>query len=324
MINKRLESLDIAKGLLIILVVLGHSTFEFTDIIYWFHMPAFFIISGLLYKEKTLKLIKLFTSLFIPFLVYIILNVFIRCITNPNFEGINDVTMLLERHLYNGKVIGGVFWYIPVFFMTKVMFDSLYKVFEKQIWVIMFICYGAAHLISIYLIPDLNNYFNTSKTLVLPWDLDVVLMAVWYYYIGFLIKNFVSKIDYKIAMFTFILCIGFILANGIFDINYHLDMKYSYYKALILDTFIPLLFTIFTLALSSLILKSKLNNLFSYIGKKSMYIMFLHIPICASILEINNYIIFTIVGVVIPLGIAFVIEQNRYTTYIFTGKQPSM
>ena len=49
--RKRLDYLDIAKGLLIISVVLCHSPFENAYILYWFHMPAFFIISGMLYKR---------------------------------------------------------------------------------------------------------------------------------------------------------------------------------------------------------------------------------------------------------------------------------
>ena len=46
--RKRLDYLDIAKGLLIISVVLCHSPFENAQYLYWFHMPAFFIISGML------------------------------------------------------------------------------------------------------------------------------------------------------------------------------------------------------------------------------------------------------------------------------------
>ncbi|MDC4245919.1 acyltransferase family protein [Clostridium perfringens] len=49
--RKRLDYLDIAKGLLIISVVLCHSPFENAYYLYWFHMPAFFIISGMLYKR---------------------------------------------------------------------------------------------------------------------------------------------------------------------------------------------------------------------------------------------------------------------------------
>lgn len=68
--KKRIEWIDIAKGLLIILVVMGHVTSSYHaanmysnapllnfshQLIYSFHMPAFMFISGLLFRAKTDK-----------------------------------------------------------------------------------------------------------------------------------------------------------------------------------------------------------------------------------------------------------------------------
>lgn len=55
----RMLYIDISKGILIILVVIGHIlNFEYfltksiKTIIYTFHMPAFFVISGILIKPE--------------------------------------------------------------------------------------------------------------------------------------------------------------------------------------------------------------------------------------------------------------------------------
>ena len=60
--NGRLAYIDIAKGILIILVVIGHIlkgsvfvTKAMIRIINAFHMPAFFIISGFLTNEAKLR-----------------------------------------------------------------------------------------------------------------------------------------------------------------------------------------------------------------------------------------------------------------------------
>ena len=55
--TKRIEWIDIAKGIGIILVVIGHISQikVLNDIIYSFHMPLFFIISWYLYKRKFYK-----------------------------------------------------------------------------------------------------------------------------------------------------------------------------------------------------------------------------------------------------------------------------
>ena len=45
--------LDILKGIMMIFVVIGHTniTIPYFDV-YWFHMPAFFLISGYLAKKN--------------------------------------------------------------------------------------------------------------------------------------------------------------------------------------------------------------------------------------------------------------------------------
>lgn len=55
--SNRLEHIDILKGLLIILVVIGHigGIPTLHKYIYWFHMPCFFMISGYLFQAKKKK-----------------------------------------------------------------------------------------------------------------------------------------------------------------------------------------------------------------------------------------------------------------------------
>ena len=49
--SNRTQSVDIAKGILIILVVVAHAQTDIVhDIIFMFHMPLFFVISGFLMK----------------------------------------------------------------------------------------------------------------------------------------------------------------------------------------------------------------------------------------------------------------------------------
>ena len=55
MSEKRLDYLDMVKGIGIILVVVGHSTYVSDGTLTWlasFHMPLFFILSGILFAYK--------------------------------------------------------------------------------------------------------------------------------------------------------------------------------------------------------------------------------------------------------------------------------
>lgn len=55
--QKRIDWIDIAKGIGIISVILGHlrTPLYISEMIFSFHMPLFFVISGYFYKERKLK-----------------------------------------------------------------------------------------------------------------------------------------------------------------------------------------------------------------------------------------------------------------------------
>ena len=56
--NKRIGFIDIAKGIGILLVVLAHNDLEayapfLHKVIYSFHMPLFFFLSGMFFRPET-------------------------------------------------------------------------------------------------------------------------------------------------------------------------------------------------------------------------------------------------------------------------------
>lgn len=70
---QRNRSLDIAKGIGIISVVYGHCGDIFGHyIIYMFHMPLFFFISGCLHKDRPLteSIQKKLRSLLVPYITF--------------------------------------------------------------------------------------------------------------------------------------------------------------------------------------------------------------------------------------------------------------
>lgn len=75
---ERNQFIDSLKGFAIILVVLGHSLEKFGyndslvhNLIYAFHMPLFFVISGYLSANPNIK--KRFTGLMVPFFIWLII-----------------------------------------------------------------------------------------------------------------------------------------------------------------------------------------------------------------------------------------------------------
>lgn len=69
--NTRNLLFDIIKGIGIILMIIGHLTQYATNIIFSFHMPLFFILSGYFYKQTDIKsgLINDAKRLIIPYII---------------------------------------------------------------------------------------------------------------------------------------------------------------------------------------------------------------------------------------------------------------
>ena len=54
--KQRIGWIDVTKGIAILLVILGHSLvgLKINDYIFAFHMPVFFITSGILFRPKSI------------------------------------------------------------------------------------------------------------------------------------------------------------------------------------------------------------------------------------------------------------------------------
>ena len=141
--KKRIEYLDIAKGILIIFVVLGHvyETGPANQFVYSFHMPAFFIISGMMQHyssalKKPLRqaLLGKVYSLIVPFLFFEVLGVLsniVRFGVTQNVFGYAYNTLML--HCNNGPD-----WFIWALFVGEVMFLLIHKYVSNRyvIWII--------------------------------------------------------------------------------------------------------------------------------------------------------------------------------------------
>ena len=135
----RINYYDIAKGLGIILVVLAHSTGgSFTDkIINQFHMPLFFLISGLLYSNRRAPLEyakrKIF-SLYIPFAFWNCLSTICKMLfLNANLKlTIRRLIGILLTLTKDGQFFGAT-WFLAALFHITIFYRFVDEIIEKNI-----------------------------------------------------------------------------------------------------------------------------------------------------------------------------------------------
>lgn len=318
---KRVDYLDVAKGILIITVVLCHSSFGLGYMTYWFHMPAFFIISGLLYKDK-FNIRSQAIKFFVPYMAFTFLDIFIGFMASPGEASIANFVLYFNRHVLSGKFIPGAFWFIPCLFLTKAIFAFLKRHLKDiHIGIIAVLLYLVGHFYSISIIPA--DVAEITKNLWLPWNLDALLVTIPYYAIGYFSRKYSSKFTSKKAFKnSLIFVLSFMVINFAFDIDYYLNIKFSEFKFILLDLAVPIGFTILIFSLSTNYLKGKVNRGLALIGKSSLVIMYLHRPI-ANLFDAYfsiDFVIYTVIGVAIPYFIAKYIRKKNMLAFIFEGK----
>lgn len=327
--EKRIDYLDIAKGILILTVVLCHSDFPYAQYLYWFHMPAFFIISGLLHKDS-LNIHKQVIKFFVPYLTFSVIDIILGFIATPSDISVANAFDYFVRHIYSGKNIPGVFWFIPVLFMTKVIFYYLNKELKTPYLIgLLVLLYAAGHYYSMYVIPD--DVFDLNNTKILPWNIDVLLITLPYYSIGYFSKKIIGLIENKAVLLgSFLGSLSLFFINLRFQIYYYLNIKYSDFKEPLWDLVFPLLITVFILSLSSYLNKTvkyiKTREFFKVCGANSLIIMYLHIPLNHAIEQFIkiDYIEFLTIGMVVPLCFAvYFINKYNWSQFLFLGKDTS-
>lgn len=254
---KRLDYIDIAKGILIILVVIGHILTGESYIRSWiwtFHMPAFFVISGILinhssFTKKSLSevFISLFQTCIIPYIVFEIIGALSCRITHLKIANLNG-------YLYDSLTVqcnNIVDWFLITLFISEIIVYFLLKLQNKK----------AEFIISIlFLVFGVIN-FNTI--------LCRSFIATFFIILGYLGEQFLTKGNKYVTSICFLLVSYLAIANGRVDLN---NMIFHN----------PVLYIIGSVAGSALTLsmsKHISNRIISCLGKHSLLIMGIHTPI---------------------------------------------
>ena len=295
--NNRITWLDIAKGIVIILMIIGHTGIphSVSNIIFAFHMPFFFVASGITtdFTKDTFSVFvaRKFKTLGIPFVIYSSVNLILW----PIVKGDNYCTYIKEW-VINGW--GGVaLWFIPVLFFSLILAKSIYLLKSKRmkfITVVFFV-----------LISGFLCYYNVY----LPWNLSVVPFATFFIIIGDLTKSHLLQLSSLSGRYIYATFVAFIFMSVISQ-YWRLDMAYNAILPVIPKVFAALCGCFFVAKVSIFLEKHDckfMSRAFQKIGKETYLILaFSQIIIffTNTYLKVNvveKYILLTIVLVLITL-----------------------
>ncbi|MBP3635031.1 MAG: acyltransferase family protein [Bacilli bacterium] len=331
--------IDITKCIGILLVVLGHVLLDgnVKNIIYMFHMPLFFFVSGITFKYSYNNDIsfkdfarKKFKSIMIPYFIFIILSFIYWSLIERKIRNQFDISLvdnfinifvcIIKDDLYASNI---VMWFLPCLFTSQLLFYLIIKIKKHTRIILIVICGIVGYL------------FNFTK-IVLPYGIETSLIAVFYIYIGYIFD--ISKLKNKknivynsiFSIFSMTIC---------FICNHKLSMLGHYY-----GNFILFLMGSFSGIFITLIISNAIDNLFNgkvkkgliYIGINSLIIMVCHEPIkrilvifiskitsvSVTILRTNLLYSLLITFLIIITMIPIIFIINKYLPF-FIGKSHS-
>lgn len=198
MAHTRISWVDYAKAISILGIIVGHFAPYFSQVIGWahplcelmysFHVAAFFLLSGYTTKQGLMPAKKVRTfaqTCFVPYLVAGVLSALVCMVFTPNKSFMEwGAALIYASGAYNGEllwgypfgatVIGAV-WFLPALFFGKLISTLI----SKFPIVVRLAITGGLFIVGM----------QTAKILFLPLDIQQAMCASWWITCGMILSQ---------------------------------------------------------------------------------------------------------------------------------------
>lgn len=188
--SNRLRSVDIARGIGILAIIVGHFGIPaIVRVVFTFHIPVFYLITGYFIKEEPVPLFlrKKAKSLLLPYLITCMTVVFLQGIVaavqgadvagtvwlwiKASFYGAGS-----SYHLPESFIAIGAIWFLLATFWGSLLMQIVPR--RKQYVQIIFVAALFAF-----------GYLTANKLIWLPFGIQPGCCAVLYMYVGYMVRR---------------------------------------------------------------------------------------------------------------------------------------
>lgn len=237
--RKRLTYLDMAKGIGIFLVILGHIEYIREDTLKWissFHMPLFFVIGGILAYEKREEGRPLFSALaarargtLVPYAAFTIMLLTMNTLEHFLDPGALSGAQLARQYVDATTGYGiHILWFLPAYFTAGAIFLLLEKGFRpvSRNLAVLLLAVGAYGVTVIF---RLDQYAVTDLSLAGFAGMDLLItllrgiLAMPFLLMGWYLGALYGRLPRKaFPVLALLLIPGGILAfhASVFDLHY--------------------------------------------------------------------------------------------------------
>ena len=249
----------------ILLMIIGHSQLPhlLTNLIFSFHMPLFFLISGFLYKDRKLKdlLSRNSIKILLPYLITGLIICGLKAINGNYLWAFSLILANGSRPVFNlTDYYVGPLWFLISYLVSLIFFHYIKKIDN--------IYYQFAAILLLWTLSfGVTHYIN-----MLPFGIIPAISGTLFMLIG----NYIHDIKNSDFSHTRYLIIGLVIwICCIFKGN--LSMASNIYRLYILQIIGALYGTyVFYKILLATTHKKELKALICFIGRSSLFILCIH------------------------------------------------
>lgn len=327
MSNARINWLDTAKSLGILLVVFGHlSSFGWMTI-YSFHMPLFFFMAGIVFKsEGSFKnfFIKKLRSLYVPYIAFLIIEYMIYFISHYHTLMFKDYAVMFikqllgmglssDAYLWNGSI-----WFLCALFFAEMVFFFISKANNNWVLAATFVL---ALIGSVYFKYDL------------PFALKYVFPACMFLSLGLLFRKAncfnIEKCHAWLCVLIAVGCCTVICFTA--RINGEVGMRGCVYGDNLIVFFLNAFLGICAVIFLSVLFRN--INILQFYGKNSIIILCLHlyftnklVPLVLNLLSVEEnmpgFLLVECISVIVIFALFYPLITliNKYVPFVFGRK----
>lgn len=262
--SKRIEWLDVSRGIAFLMVIYSHIGVCNMEVMKYFspiYLTIFFFVSGYLFKENcrfSVILEQRSRTLLLPFLILGCISILLSQILTFNAK--KSILDALKGLLYQNGV-NQILWFIAALYIYSLIFYWIDKV-----------CKNTKSLLFISVLLFMGNVFYKYwlKGEEIPWHISTFGFACFYMALGKLYKRYESQIDKIMTKFRLvILMIVYIAVIFYFDL--YVNFRGSMY---IVDSlFLTLSGLLIIIYLSKYWINKKF---FSFVGANTLFYFAFH------------------------------------------------
>ncbi|TYP07814.1 acyltransferase family protein [Xenorhabdus doucetiae] len=195
-IEKRVKWIDALKFIAIFWIWIGHfgdNGKQLYPFVFSFHVPLFFFISGIFFREcYTLKSLlgvisSSFKNIVIPYFIFSLISlVFFSLYYNSSFIQAREMASQIIPGIRN-HIFAASLWFLPCLFIIISTYSSLFFIIKnKFVILLIFFCLFLA-----------SSKFGIGFSPKIFFNIDSAALYIIYYAIGAYFSNFILKFDIK-------------------------------------------------------------------------------------------------------------------------------